>query len=180
MSKEIVNKDILTLDTEKCPDRFVFNQGEIVKDYGELVFYSERDEQKTRRWDFLINNGALLLVSPKLLNIIKRFTQPSDFQKLPCKIVCVDGVIEDYSVINLLVMKVGVDMQNSVCKYMTDHKTILGFKKLVFTDNALENSDIALLAEHTGLTMVSSKFAGECIINKIKGLRVALPDEIYY
>ena len=63
---------------------------------------------------------------------------------------------------------------------MTDNKSILGFKKLVFTNNPLGNSHIALLAEYTENTIVSLKFAEECIINKVKGVRFALPEEIYY
>jgi len=90
-----------------------------------------------------------------------------------------NGVLKNYKLVNILNLVEGIDLEHSICKYLTDEKTILGFKYLVLKGNCLGDLHIARLKETKSLILVSEALKERFEKNKVKGVRFPTPEEHY-
>ena len=109
-------------------DRFEFQKAILLNDENttcpNIIFECE----EKYLFDVLPNSGSLLVVSRKVLDILKRFC-PEDFQVFEANVYAKDKKINGYYLLNLLVSLNVIDKENSAFKRMKNSNAILKFDK---------------------------------------------------
>lgn len=177
--KKYPNKWIGIYNRELSPDRFMFFDGKLIKKelfkpIIDFVCVKERIEKfgsvDTTTGSPIVRNDVLEICADLFEDQIQTFEVELHTE---------NGILYDYKLINILNLVEGVNLEESICKYFTDKKTIRGYNYLVLKKNCLGDLNIARLKETPSHILVSEKVKERFEKYKIKGTRFIEPEEYY-
>ncbi len=150
-------------------DRFEFQKAIILNEENttcpNIIFECE----EKYLFDVLPNSGSLLVVSRKVLDILKCFC-PEDFQVFEANVYAKDKKITGYYLLNLLVSLNVVDKENSAFKTMKNSNAILKFDKIVYNVENILDFDIIRNSDYLSHVLVSTRLKEAFEKEKIKGV----------
>jgi len=153
------NKLMGRYDRDSSPDRFLLEEGRSLK-AGEfnkpaiIIFRSTKKNMS--KYDCLPNSSLIPLVNQRIRKILEDLA-PNDVQFLDAKVMCADGELEGYQLLNATHTIVGIDFEKS--KYnkipMPDDSFIYSWKYLTYKPGCMGVHHIARDQEYIGNLLVS-------------------------
>lgn len=107
-------------------------------------------------YDILPNSAFLIIVSGKVLNILRNIC-PEDFQVFEANVFVDEKRVENYYLINVLNEVEVIDRDKSVFKLIADTNAIRKFEKIVYKTDNLLGHDIARNADYHSHVLVSDR-----------------------
>ena len=181
--KGFKNFEIGDYDEEKSIDRFKFLAGKrLLKDesVGECIFTFEMSKEEASHYDSLLNNSASPLVNEKIRELLICLA-PEDVQFFPAKVICSDGELEGYYLVNVTYRLKAVDhpaSEYSILDLPDGAKMMMSIKKLTLKEEIMGNHHIIREGE-TLHVVVSQTLVNVFEKEKIKGVRMLTSDEYY-
>ncbi len=161
------NKRIGTIVKNSGTDRFEFLKGTIMDD---SIVESPRINFKCDEkylLDVLPSNGGLLIVSEKVLQILKKLC-PEDIQEFKANVFAKEKFIDGYFLLNITNT---VDVFDSEkCEFSKYMGAITAIKKIAYKTDSLSEHDIARNAEFKSHVLVSDRLKDIFEKEKIKGV----------
>jgi len=170
-------------DDQNVIDRFKFYGGRRLtseESEGESIFVFRLSCRHLGVNDCLINNSGSPLVNQKIREILLRLA-PEDVQFFPAKVICSDGALEGYFMVNIVPRLKGVDHLSSVYSTLDlpdGAKMMASIKRLVLKEEFMEGHHLVREGE-TFHIVVSQQIYDAFKSAKIKGVRLVTPDEYY-
>ncbi len=170
-------------DHQNVIDRFKFYEGRrlsLEESHGKCIFQFRLPSDQLSLTDCLINNSGSSLVNQKIREILMRLA-PEDVQFFPAKVLCPDGELEGYFMVNIVPRLKGVDHASSVYSNLDlpdGAKMMVSIKRLVLKEGFMEGHHLVRDGE-TFHIVVSQKIYDAFQAAKIKGVRLVTPDEYY-
>lgn len=169
------DKRIGTVNEETGTDRFEFLNGNVL-DKNEIVSPDIVFEcQEKFLYDVLPNSGSLLIISERLLNIMKNLCE-DDFQVFKANVFVKNKKIDGYYLINIVNKIEVLDKQNSIYTTILDTDAILNLKKVVYKQDNLLNHHIVRNLDCLSNVLVSEKLKEIFDKEKIKGVEFRLEE----
>jgi hypothetical protein len=146
-----------TYDKDHGPDRFLFKRGELLDKslIGKPRIRVTAKSSSLRKLHDIGSTAMVPLVSAAVGQVLLQ-TCPKDVQLFPAEIVCIDGVIADYSIVNVTNRVRGIDHERSVYSVLASGG-ILQFDQVIYKANCLGNLDLARDEEYSNHLVVSER-----------------------
>ena len=161
------------------PGRLLFfNCKKVTEELPKIVFNFKCPSKFIENLGAIPNDSASPLVREDVLEILDDLIG-DEIQIFDTEIHTKDGMLNNYKLINILNEVPGVNLDESICKYMTDEVTINGFKFLTLKENCLGKFNLARLEEQSSYILVSEALKERFEKNKIKGAWMVRP-EVWY
>jgi len=143
---------------ERKTNRFDFMQCKVLpkNNVYDLIMDVRGPMRLARRFGYLGTTFSSPLVNEKVLRILQELC-PNDFQVFPARIQASDGIMTEYSILNLLYEIDYVNYEHSIPKGSQD-EGIWGFEHLVMHPGALQGHHIGRLKETHSFILVSEEF----------------------
>lgn len=165
-------------DQANGPDEVIFWRGKLIPPQDkELIFKFEATKEELKIYDVLINT-SFIIINERVKSIFEK-SASEDVQYFTPKIICKDGLLEGYHVVNILHCVSGIDKEKSIIEYMkTLPNDILGFDLLAYHHDCLGMHHIAREEEYHPFILVSQELKNAlCSLQpKIKGVQFNLPE----
>mgnify|MGYP006921597102 CR=1 FL=1 len=156
-------------------DRFKFRKGITLNNVeSPRVDFKKLNMLKS---DYYPNNGDLLLVSDRLINVLNRYC-PSDFQHFPANVFVAGKQVDGVRLLNVVSTVDAVDMKQSQYEKYNGTERIIGFTRLVFRKNCLGEHGLARAGEYKGFVLASRELALSLKEEGIRGISFSDPAEI--
>ena len=170
-------------DKKESPDRFLLFRGrELSGDEFNKPAIVEFEVSKKimSKYDCLPNTSSIPLVNERIRDILNEIA-PNDVQFLDVLVVCPDGELNDYKLVNAVRRFKGIDHEKSIEKRVNKGKRIRGFYYLTFKPGSMEPYHIARDEEYRINLVVSEKIkqAFDKAKPKLKGIRLVKPEDFY-
>ena len=168
----IYNEDI-------SPDRFLFYRSNLVTgELPKIIFNFKCPSKFIENLGTIPNDSASPLVREDVLEILDDLIG-DQIQAFDTELHTKNGILYDYKLVNILNKVKGVNMDESICEYLTDEVTINGFEFLTLKENCLGKLNLARLEEQRSYILVSEALKERFEKNKIKGAWMVRP-EVWY
>lgn len=162
-------------DRETGPDRFLLkNACDLSAEAKPWRFVFQCTVQRLRKFDDLVNNAMVPLVSSRLADLVSSVAG-SDIQLLPTEIHARDGDVQDYCLLNALFRVPAIDRSRSEFWTIPGFQEIMGFHRLVLMDECLNEHHIARCAEYASYLLVSDSLASVLMEAKMTGFKLTQP-----
>lgn len=174
------NRNIGIFDDTCSPNRFLLMNGRFLPpdEFNNPTVRFIAPQNVLLKYDCLPNNTLVPLINERLKNILEDMA-PNDVQFIPTNGVCPDGLLKDYYFLNFTNTIVGIDHEKSVYTKMLYGDHISGFSRAVYKPNCMGEHLLARDSEYHSHILVAKKLKDIFDKEKIKGVRLALPDEYY-
>jgi len=175
------NKDIGVYDREVSPDRFLLLKG---RKLAEAEFQPkptvefEITMKRVQQFDCLANNTLIPLVSQRLRMLLENIA-PDDVQFFPAKLMCKDGVLDNYYFLNIIHFVKGLDHDRSNYYKMLGLDVIGGIRYAVYKPHCLGAHYLARDEEYEGHLLVNDAIKKLFEKHKITGAWIVRPEEFY-
>jgi hypothetical protein len=150
-------------------DRFEFLKGKTLDENttscSKVVFDCEEEFFS----DVLPNNGALLIVSRRVLDIMDNLCK-YDYQVFEANVFVAKNKVNGYYLLNILNLVEILDKTRSVFTTINNSNSILKFEKLVYKEEDLINHSIARNADYLQHVVVSQELKEIFKKENIKGI----------
>ncbi|PWU06495.1 MAG: hypothetical protein C5B43_01740 [Verrucomicrobia bacterium] len=177
--KNYRNKWIGVYNRELSPDRLIFFGGNFVDEkLSTPIIDFICPKERIEKFGSVCTDTSSPIVRDDVLDICADLFK-DQIQTFDVELHTQNGILNNYKLINILNLVEGVNLEESICEYFTDKKTIRGYKYLVLKENCLENLNIARLKETLSHILVSEKVKERFEKYKIKGARFIEPEEYY-
>ena len=150
-------------------DRFEFLEGKILDENTTVCPNVVFDCEEKFLSDVLPNNGALLIVSRRVLNIIENLCK-CDYQVFEANVFVGKNKVNGYYLLNILNSIEILDKSKSVFTTIKNSNAILKFEKIVYKEEDLINLSIARNADYLQHVVVSQELKEVFEKEKIKGV----------
>ncbi len=122
---------ICEFNRNKGIDRFIFKKGKSIEcSLTDLEFSSLAKVSELRKLNDIANNALVPLVSPQVQDILMAKC-PSDIQLISAKIICGDGLITDYKVLNCTKSLSVIDSKKSDFSLIPGTDAIMSFRHVI-------------------------------------------------
>jgi len=172
MSDDIPQKYIAVYNwRERKTNRFDFMDCKELPENEEydLIMDVRGPMRLARRFGYLGTTFSSPLINEKALKVLQELC-PNDFQVFPAKVQAIDGVMTEYSILNLLYEIDHVNYDLSEARYFEDG-AIQWFEHLVMHPGALKGHHIGRLKDVETSILVSEEFVKAFEKSHIKGAR---------
>ncbi|MCM3667232.1 hypothetical protein M3204_22810 [Mesobacillus subterraneus] len=163
------NKRIGEYIQDSGTDRFVFRQGKVISEdviYPKIVFeYSEKYLS-----DVLPNNGQLIIVSKKVLEIMEDVC-PQDIQVFDANVFVGEKRISNYYLINIVNAVEAINKEASEFTSIKGTDAILNFNKIVYKTDDLGKYNLVRNADYRSHILVSDYIKDRFEKENIKGVQ---------
>ena len=179
--EDVKNKDIGVYDREVSFDSYFLWQGRLLKEtefQPKPTVEFEITMKRVQQFDCLANNTLIPLVSQRLRMLLENIA-PNDVQFIPAKLMCKDGVLENYYFLNITHFIKGLDHERSDYTMMLDLPNIRGFRYAVYKTNCLGAHYLAREEEYKGHLLVNDAIKRLFEKHKITGVWIVRPEEYY-
>ena len=174
-AEDYPQSSIAEYDRLTSPDRFIFKEGKIVSVDKKPNFKVGKKINEIRKMDHVCNQTLVPLVSSRLSNcLINYFSK--DIQLFKANIICIDGLIDDYFLVNVTHCVHAINHEKSKCKYDEDN-WLWGFDHLEYFPDCLGEYDIARDIEYHGNLIVSERVKELFEENNFTGYGLYSPNE---
>lgn len=179
-SKGYPQKCIGAYDHDHLPDYLLFRRGlkissEQLFTQPILTFECSKDELKA--YDCLLSVIPAPVVNQRLAEVLKKHAA-DDIQLLDIKLVCEDGELEGYRIVNVIHTIRGIDHERSVYTKYKD-KFIISLKRLVLKPGYMGRYQLAREEEDKGHLLVSQSLYDILQAYRFKGVRLVTPEDYY-
>ena len=160
-------------DEDVSPDRFLLRKGRRLKadEFDKPAIITFRSTKKNMsEYDCLPNSSLIPLVNQRIRKVLEDLA-PDDVQFLDAKVMCIDGELEGYQLVNAMHTIVGIDHEKSVYTKMKLANRIRGFSYLTYKPSCMGTHHIARDQEYLGNLLVSAE------VKRIAGL--VRPEDFY-
>lgn len=164
---------------DHSPDSFSLRACKPLNEPTTLRFVFGVDGRKVRRYGVLPNYARIPLVNAVVADILKSLCAPTDLQFLDAVLETRDSQITEYKAFNALRLAECIDHDASKYTLIPDSNAIMSFQKLVFKPACLGDAHIARDREFLPHLLVSETLAERLRREKIKGVSLVSPDELY-
>jgi hypothetical protein len=141
----------------------------------------EVPKENIQKYDGLPYSGTGFLVNEKIRDLLFSLA-PNDVQWFPARVICTDGALNGYGILNITHMMRGINHDESIYSLLDlpgGAKMISIIRKLVFKEGCLEDHGLARDVELRSHLIVSQQIYDAFKSAKIKGVRLVTPDEYY-
>lgn len=177
--KNYRNKWIGEYNRKLSFDQYRFFRGQFVTEENpKIIIDFECLKERIEGFGSLVTSASSPIVREDVLEICADLFE-GQIQTFDVELHTENGVLNNYKLINILNLVEGVNLEESICEYFTDKKTIRGYEYLVLKENCLGNLNIARLQETPSHIIVSEKIKERFHKHKIKGARFIEPEEYY-
>ncbi len=148
---------------------------------GECMVTFETSLDETQKYDCLINNSGAPLVSKKVQDLLIKIA-PMDVQFIPTKVVCSDGILEEYAILNVTYLASSIDHDQSKYSLLDlpgGLKMISIIRKLVLKPESLGNHEIARAQEKHSILFISEKIKAAFEAAGVTGAYLVEPETYY-
>lgn len=163
------NKRIGTVLKNTGTDRFEFLKGKTLDENSTVCPNIVFDCKEEFLFDVLPNNGALLIVSKRVLDIMEDLCK-CDYQVFEANVFVGKNKVNGYYLLNILNLVEILDKARSVFTTIKNSNAILKFKKIVYKEEDLVNHSIARNADYLQHVVVSEELKEVFEKEKIKGV----------
>lgn len=135
-----------------------------------LRFRIKTSVEKGQKLDVLFTNAMMsVLLSPKVMSILNKIC-PEQFQTFDTVIACKDGTVDTYKAINILHEIDVSDPEKRQFDYLSDNKTIIGYKnnKFIIKDQPIEPIHIGR-DKYSSVVIISATLKEAFEKAKVKG-----------
>lgn len=150
----------------------------------ELTFIFETKKSELITNDILQNNDSFMIVNGRVREVLNRFAN-KDLQYLEPTIICTDGELSGYYVVNIMSRVSGINKEKSKCEFcVVDPNYISGFEHgvgtMVYNHDCLGDRHIAKEQEFASFVLVSQELKDAlCALTPpIKDISFVLPEDI--
>ena len=173
------DKWIATYSRSESPDRFQLIKGQLLRPLpAPALFDFDGTAAELESFNFLANDVSLPVVGPRAMEVLQQHAS-GDYQALAAIVRTIDGVkSSEFTLLNLTHEVKALDHDRSVVEYIEGTSAILGFRKLVYRDDALGPYHLARDAEYHGHILVSDDLVERLRAIDINGAVFLTPDAI--
>jgi hypothetical protein len=172
-----------TYQEDISPDRFLFYKGRsLSKDEISCVptIIFETEKKLVEAYDTLLTTTGSPVISGQFADLLLKVAS-DDIQLFDVRILCADGELEGYKIINITRRIKGIDHERSV--YYTDEvggvRYISHIKRLFFKESCMGKYKIAREEESMGQVLVNQEIYDLVQNKQITGIRLIEPDDYY-
>ena len=163
------NKRIGTVVKNTGTDRFEFLKGKTLDEKTTVCPNVVFDCEEEFLSDVLPNNGALLIVSRRVLDIMNNLCK-CDYQVFEANVFVGKNKVNGYYLLNILNLVEIINKAGSVFTTIKNSNTILKFEKLTYKEENLINHSIARNADYLQHVVVSEELKEIFEKESIKGV----------
>lgn len=127
--------------------------------------------------DYYANNGALLLISSKLLRALEAFC-PDDFETLPADVIVAGTPVAGIHLVNIVSTVDAIDHEQSEYEKFSGTDRIRRFLTLKFKSGALGVHHLSRASDYKGFVLVSRSLALYLKEAGIRGVSFSDPAEM--
>lgn len=149
-------------------DRFEFLKGKTLNENTTICPNIVFDCEKEFLFDVLPNDGALLIVSKRVLDIMDKLCK-YDYQVFEANVFVGKNKVNGYYLLNILNLVEILDKERSVFTKIKNSNAILKFEKLVYKKENLINHNIARNSDYLQHVVVSQQLKEIFDKENIKG-----------
>lgn len=151
-----------TYDRKRGPDRFLYKQGKRLEMNLDAPprFEFGANTSSLRALNDLANSAMVPLVSPRVAKVLGG-SCAEQVQLIPAEVVCSNGLIQDYSIVNVTKRVRGLDHAKSRYTCMPGMKAIMRFDLAIYQDDCLGNLNLARDEEYLSNLLLSERLRNE-------------------
>jgi hypothetical protein len=179
------NRLLGVYDSDHSPDRFLFRRGIALTQEqinAPSILRVNASKERVLRYDNLYNNSHIPLVNERIRNILFKLI-PNDVQFFEAKVICRDGELSGYTMLNSTRMIDGIDFERSIPDYLggdeNDEKYIIGFKRLTMKPGCMDHCGLARDENDILTVFVSQHLVDIFKQAKITGVDFMIPNDYY-
>ncbi len=129
-----------------------------------------------KRFDSFTNNSSSPLVNQKIIDILLDLI-PDEVQFFDAKLICKDGILTNYKLLNITQKVMGLDRERSVFSTFQGCNNISSIKSLRLLPNCMGPYQLARDAEYFSNILVTDKIKAAFEREKVKGVKFVSPEE---
>jgi len=168
-------------DHKQSPDRFLLYKGQVLSppEFDRPgIFRFNVSKGLLSCYDNLINTTRVPLVNERLRRILDELA-PGDLQYLDTKIICSDGVLINYKLVNVTRTIVGIDKERSIYS-LYENGDFKRFQYIKYKSGCMGPYNIARDEEKKLNLLVSGKLVSIFKKEKIRKVYFIPPEQYYH
>lgn len=140
----------------------------------------EAEMAQVRKYDCLESSASAPLVNERVQNLLLAVA-PDEVQFIPARVICSDGELEGYSILNITKTIHAIDYENSEYHYIPIEGFVpmLSFDMTVYKPGCLGDLHFARDIEESGYILVNDSIKQLFEEEKVTGVNLITPEQFY-